>query len=450
MIQKGNTNGYVEELLKFEADKYRLYPSDKVWDNIRQELHADTKWPALVIIFVSIVLALSISTVINYPTDKLSNASIVSIKITAPKINNTPTFYANNFYAQKVEKNQTNTSKSFAVKSIQNKLDNADDPLESALPIKLQQTKEFENFNKQISSKELQESVVVKEDKTIENFTTIPSNFNFKNNNINTDLLVSDAGTLNLQKQISNKKVNGKWKVQYYATLSKSYRVLDDDKSRSRYTNNPIDRQALTKNLNDIVRHKPLLGLELGANFLYPLTKNLFVKTGIQFDIRQYNIDAYNAYGAANISYVNNNQLITYSTISSLSTNNENAIGAKTNIYNKLYQISIPIGLEWMVVDGKNYGLSLSGAIEPTIALNKDAYLVSTDYKYYTDGAPFFRRFNINASTGMYFYVKAKNSKWFIGPEVRFQQLPTYNDLYPIKEYRIDYGIKIGITKPLH
>ena len=68
---------------------------------------------------------------------------------------------------------------------------------------------------------------------------------------------------------------------------------------------------------------------------------------------------------------------------------------------------------------------------------------------FYADGTSFFRRWNINSSTELCLTLKSKNIKWFMGPQIRYQQLPTYNDIYPIKEYRIDYGIKFGFTKTL-
>ena len=49
-----NTNDKFEQLLQSEADKYRMYPSDKVWINIRTELHEKRRWPALLFTFISL------------------------------------------------------------------------------------------------------------------------------------------------------------------------------------------------------------------------------------------------------------------------------------------------------------------------------------------------------------------------------------------------------------
>lgn len=470
IFNRGNKNVQLEELLKKEALNYRVYPSEKVWENIRDVIQPETKWPALITIFVSIVLALSISTIINYPSEKIgiSKAADFSNNIKT----NTPTiqiskpkksiFFAQNFYEAKAE-----------IKNI-NKIEILKDDVGN---INIQSIKESQENSLIVNTKVTETNFVIsnvnQSDKistltqsSLNNFLTetpieidkIKAEVNFSNlkatsfieNNNSKINFISNNGIFKTQQNKIIKKYNNKWKLQYYLTLSNSYRTLDDDKTRSRYTSAITDRIALNRNVNDIVIHKPMLGIEIGGSIMYPITKRLFIKTGIQFNIRQYNIDAFNAYGAANISYVNNYQLNTYSAISGFSTNFENAIGAKTNLQNKLYELSIPIGLEWDVIDGTKWGLRLNGSFQPTVALNRSNHIISTDYKYYTDATPFFRRFNINSDAGILFTMKTKNVKWFFGPQVRFQQLPTYNDLYPIKEYRVDYGVKIGFLKSLH
>ena len=210
--------------------------------------------------------------------------------------------------------------------------------------------------------------------------------------------------------------------------------------------NNPVERQALKDNVNDVVRHKPAVGGEFGVSFLCGLTKNFHIKSGVQFNIRQYGIDAYRSDGNATFSYIENNQLNSFYVKSAYSTQ---AGTSKVKLENQLYQISIPMGLQWDVVNGERWGISAAATIQPTVTLNKSVYVVSTDYKYYADGTSFFRRFNINTSTELYFTLKSKNTKWFFGPQIRYQQRPTYNDIYPIKEYRVDYGIKFGFVKSL-
>jgi len=238
-----------------------------------------------------------------------------------------------------------------------------------------------------------------------------------------------------------------RWKLQAYITPSVSYRTLDDDKSRLLYTTNQADRQALSSNVNDVVKQKAALGGEFGVSVLYGVSKKLFIKSGLQFNIRQYGIDAYRSSGQATFAYVQNNQLNSVSFQSAYTT--KEGVDA-TKLENELYQISMPIGLQWNAFEGSRWGLSVAASVQPTYTLNKNVYVVSTDYKFYADGTPFFRRWNLNTSTELYLTLKSKNMQWFVGPQVRYQQMPTYNDIYPIKEYRVDYGIKFGFIKSLH
>jgi len=36
---------------------------------------------------------------------------------------------------------------------------------------------------------------------------------------------------------------------------------------------------------------------------------------------------------------------------------------------------------------------------------------------------------------------------WKIGPEFRYQILSTYNNIYPIKEHFMSYGVHVGVSK---
>lgn len=75
------------------------------------------------------------------------------------------------------------------------------------------------------------------------------------------------------------------------------------------------------------------------------------------------------------------------------------------------------------------------------------AQLLSTDFKNYTDGSAFARRWNVNTSIGVNLTFKTGANLWQIGPQVRYQHLPSYTNQYPIKEFRLDYGIRLGITR---
>jgi hypothetical protein len=273
------------------------------------------------------------------------------------------------------------------------------------------------------------------------------------NSNLNNGL--TKVATQYSKRKYTNYKIE-RFSYQLYITPSISYRNLEDNQERLNYAtlstfalNSPANTTSniVNGNVNAVVHHKPALGMEAGGAILYRLNKNLQIKTGLQFNIRQYYIDAYWApYNIATISYVRNHQLDSVNMLSSYS----NAGGFQsTKLDNKLYQISMPMGLQWSLFPDRKMGIDASITFQPTLTLNKNVYLLSTDYKYYTNGASFFRKWNANTGIDLNFTYKTTNRTWFIGPQVRYQHFPTYNDLYPIKEFRWDYGLKIGFTQPI-
>lgn len=475
MKQKFNTNNdSIEQLLQTEADKYRMYPSDKVWDNIRVELHGKPKWPALLFTFISITVALTVITIFNYPPQKfVSNSNFSSQKIVSKNI----TSDINKLVASSSLISKTNFSKANSLPFIAEIYQ----PTKTIESINYNSSStsvtNYDNLNSDPSSSYIEQNIIGDKASELNSMTynkakreineqsiytsqnsdnlisgkKDSSNSSVTSNNILVENIATksnqaDAYLHQFKKSdlVSKNSSTSKWKVQFYLTPSNSYRTLEDDKARLSYTSNQADRQALSTNVNDIVKHKPAVGGEFGVSFLYGLTKSFYIKSGLQFNVRQYGVDAYRSDGSASFAYVQNNRLNTITLQAAYSTKQGNS---ETKLENQLYQISAPIGLQWDAVDGERWGLSLAATIQPTYTINKSVYVVSTDYKFYADGTPFFRRWNINSSTELCLTLKSKNVKWFMGPQIRYQQLPTYNDIYPIKEYRIDYGIKLGFTK---
>ena len=458
-----NHNNKFEQLLQNEAEQFCVYPSDKVWANIRTEMHPKKRWPALIFMFVSIVSALIVTTVIYYPphkkfteTKKLNNNNSVNTVIATTAIkhknyveniatkdnkNATSFLVVNNIYANNnLPKNSNITATEIGEQANETTVNatiepNKDKKQETIIENSVEEEQHFLATN---NTKNLGNSFAnnAKKQNLLRAFAT--ASLALQNNKIATQYFRNNINA------VAKKQHKNKWQYQMYATPSVSYRVLEDDKSRREYTTNVDDKQALNSNVNDMVHHKPAVGAEFGIAVLYPITKNFFVKTGLQFNVRKYGIEASKNIGQSNISYVENNQLNTISYSSKYSTKQSNN---DVVLDNSIYQLAVPIGFQWNVVEGERWGISTAASIQPTITLNKSIYVISTDYKTYTDGTPFFRKWNINTSAELLLTLKSGNAKWFVGPQVRYQQLPTYNNIYPIKEYRVDYGIKIGFTK---
>jgi hypothetical protein len=51
-----------EEFILDEVNEHKMYPSGRVWDNIRSEVQGKRSWPALTIISLTVLVALTVST----------------------------------------------------------------------------------------------------------------------------------------------------------------------------------------------------------------------------------------------------------------------------------------------------------------------------------------------------------------------------------------------------
>jgi hypothetical protein len=241
-----------------------------------------------------------------------------------------------------------------------------------------------------------------------------------------------------------------KYSVQFYATPSASFRILSDQKVKELIQPSliaiPLASQGMqTATFNQAVRHRPAVGLEIGFAFSYPLTKKLQFKTGLQLNIRQYQIDTYESNAnAATLSLLNGGRLQTVSVMSSY---NNNAGFKTAQLDNKVYQIALPMGLDYELLSFKKFSIQAQTSIQPTYNINKNVYLLSTDYANYAAGNDYVRKWNINTSVGLQFSYQKGNTRWQLGPQIRYQSLPTYVNPYPIKENLIDYGFRIGWSK---
>lgn len=472
-----------EQFLQDEVKQHRMYPSDHIWKNIRTEIHGNSAWPALTFISLFIISALTVSTLlINHPALPVAHNGLPAVvaKNTAVQDNHTAvsasTEATNNF--QQITPEQI-TAETFTDQTEYNPEAELfvsgniihDHP---ATPVRTGISVNRQSFTDNIITKELP----VTEQLTIQNTLITASDLAQEDNilyasnttetteavnetitHINTeahpaadDFLKDFAPVVNVTPQ----KKNSKFGFQFYITPSTSYRRLSDEKVKEIIqpavaAAMPSQNVPLSANysagINDVVRHKPAMGLELGFAVMYNMTDRLKFKTGFQLNVRQYYIETFQtSYDIASLSLINYRGV---ETISFYTPYNNNTGYKQTRLDNKLYQVSVPLGIQWDLIQGKRLGISTEASVQPTMTLNKNTYLMSTDYKHYADGNDFIRKWNINTSLGLNITYKTGATTWHLGPQIRYQHLPTYSNIYPIKEYLMDYGVRLGFTRQI-
>ncbi|PWT74227.1 MAG: hypothetical protein C5B59_11625 [Bacteroidetes bacterium] len=252
-----------------------------------------------------------------------------------------------------------------------------------------------------------------------------------------------------LQHLVPIRKSKFAW--QLYLAPTVNYRQLSgfDYSSKPTIQNVPI-APVRFGNINDFVDHSPAVGYEVGGSILYKLTRNLTLKAGLQFNYSRYIIKAFFSPNTQ-LGTIAFNSYYGYVRDSITHPTNVNNLGGKSqeSIQNKYYQLSVPIGIEMRVIGNGRLQFNVGGSIQPTYQLNRNTYLLTTDFVNYTKEPSLIRRWNVNG--GLEAFVSYAMGKYRVqlGPQFRYQLLSTYTDKYPFKENLMEYGLKIGITKSI-
>lgn len=461
-----------EQFLHDEVKQHRMYPSERVWTNIRTELHGHRSWPALTFISLFIITALTLSTVLStqqsFHPQPLTVPNVAKIEQQTIAAHQAASEKSRHYFSTLVPNHLTlntiaaidypstdlfasNNSLSETVITL---------PKEAMQQQTIARTKQLSTLALSpidrpssldlIQNQETGSSVPMAHGTTP---TTAPIKEKslFHENDPTEDTYLKDfqqTKALKVQRSPASK-----FGFQFYLTPSTSYRRLSDEKVReliqpavaSLPVNAPLNQPS---NVNEVVRHRPAVGMEVGFAVLYNISSRLKLKTGLQLNIRQYHIETFQSrtYDPATISLINFNGI---ENITRFSPYNNNVGYKQTELENRVYQLAVPIGIQWEVLKGKHLGLNAEATVQPTVNLNKNVYLLSTDYRHYAEGNDLVRKWNINTSVGLNLSYTSGKTSWQIGPQIRYQHLPTYSNKYPIKEYLMDYGMRIGLTRAL-
>ena len=487
-----------EDYLKDQVKNHRMYAPDIVWRNIQTAIHGDKKWPALTFMSIFIIAAITAGTLLSKPNTHLLQsqyhpATQASIAISEKENTVAPEVLKQHLYADNFAKKVSHGTSALDVKILNegDKIANADSS--SQFPGLNTETADVKKnissagnitkinnpvlkavFINNKESKIADEEVKNKMDES----KISPASFSFMspmNINIahrflmqssfnNTDNytfkqvkhLASPWATLPGYKLINDIKTNSRFSYQLYFTPSVSYRKLKDENSGhspQTFISSLSPSANYNINVNEVVHHIPSLGMEAGVAFGYKLSSKLTVKSGIQFNLREYNIIAYKGRSSSSSPNLNSNN-ITNALPRDSSDNNAlstSAVGASSEIVlnDRYYEVAIPLGIDWRVVSLKKMSLSIAGSLQPTYTFDKQPFIITTDFKSYADGSSLMRNWNLNTSIEAYFSYKSGNYTWQIGPQFRYQQLPTFEYNYPVREHLLDYGLKIGFTRTI-
>ena len=242
------------------------------------------------------------------------------------------------------------------------------------------------------------------------------------------------------------KKKNTKVNWTYFVTPSVSTVSFIGKGFKS---NNPNPSLIITQPLqsdNNMI-YNARLGYQLGAEMTYAFSKGWKFIAGIDLSYSGYNIisdQIHPIFATLVLKDEHNGQPYPQTYM----THYGNGQGQnQISLSNYSHQFSLPAGLQYALFENDKIQINLSSTIAPSLILKSNAYIMSSDGRYYINDPSLLRKFNLGGNFGSFITFKSKKTKWQVGPSVRYQLLSTYQKRYPVKEHLIDYGIRIGISK---
>lgn len=260
----------------------------------------------------------------------------------------------------------------------------------------------------------------------------------------------NDVLPLSIESVTNAYKSRGKIKrfeTQLYITPTISYRKLTENKSYLRSLDPatiPGNYPGLHSSVNNYVTHKPDVGFEVGFGVKYAVSNNLKIRSGLQFNVNRYDVKAFSSsVSVATIALNNGSRVDSLNTLSTYS----NLYGYKSNwLQNLSFQLSVPVGVEYLFKGSEKVRFGLATTVQPTYVIGDRAYLITTDYKNYTEVPWLIRRWNVNTSLETFVTIEGAKTRWQVGPQVRYQLLSSFVSKYPVKENLFDFGLKLGVS----
>jgi len=463
-MERQINNGDFEKLLRDNANQYRMYPSEKVWKGIHSSLHTRRRWYGLTAAIMLLVTGSIVSIIIysdkpgknNLTSQKNISVQNNSQKQTLSTVSNeTKTFtpaineiksadhHTSNLtelYSDgpvfKTPTGGNNHSNVVLNSNLSNKNDR--DAFESNTYNKNETISESPfstdlNLLKQNSSEVVLIDDIATNEKTITDQSRVGEN---------TEKEIHDAVSALASQNILLVKPKKQSKVtaQVFFTPTVSYRKLKENKNV--YAGSGF--YVPTIDLNNIVKHKPGMGLEFGIEGKYKMNKKLSLTTGLQFNINRYDILAYShPTEIATVALTSS-----YGVVDSLATlSNYRNSGTSANwLENFYFQVAVPVGVEVILTENKNFKWGLSGTIQPTYVIGDRAYVISSDYKNYGKFPDVMRRWNISSGVGTFVAYSTGRINWQVGPHLRYQHLSSFVSELSVKEKLYAIGLKVGAT----
>lgn len=434
-----------ERFLKENVEQYKMYPSDNVWDCIYSNLHFGSR----ILGFSFTLLMLSLGTfsiyLLNYDKNEIVHTTQTELTMPVDLFKTSIKTFAVSSINTKTSSESINTVYIPVVNDVLVMQPESNGILEPVIPV------DHTDVDLQKETSEIKNEEIIKEEEfslsnSVVDDLSAAAQIVSK---INELPLAIPAAVENALNNITVTKKKNKTSLQFYFTPTITTRKLTENKSYILNGSNSLlsitNPNTVFFNVNDYVNHTPEVGAEFGLAAIIPFSKNINLRAGVQLNISRYSIKAFNAPGDIATYALNRGTRVDNMSMMSNYRNNQNGFNPDY-LHNFYFQISAPIGFEYHIAKSNKVQFGISGTVQPTFLLKNSVYLLSVDYKNYTEVPWLVRKVNANTSIQPFVSYSTGKLNWQIGPQIRYQLLSSYVDTYPVKENLFNYGFKIGAS----
>lgn len=464
-MERNFRNSDFERFVQKNADQYRMFPSEKVWNNVHKALHKRRRWYGLGLAFLLVLTGTAVMMVMrSYPiVKKQNNIAEIPQSHTAstPEMDEAKTTTdIRDLIVFDDWDREAEEAIRVALAPEPNVLKNNDEQETASFDFDEETETRTTNIthinNTGINSSDIAKPVmptitgllVSMEDylRPVTSFTAPAEEPVAKEVSPATVVDFDNPPPYTIESVISTYKPGPKrvnWQV--FLTPTVSYRVLSANKDFQTSPGGgplPLPFAGLA-NVNSAVTHKPDLGFQLGVTGRYPVTNRLNLRGGFQVNVNKYDIKAFAYPGEVAVINLDDPNSTTVATWTRYRSQN----GYKSDwLKNSYISVSLPIGAELQLFGNKKTNVGIAGTIQPTYVVRDKAYLISTDFKNYAQVPWLIRRVNISTGFEAFVNYGKGNTRWQVGPQVRYQMLSSFQNKYPVKENLFDFGVKIGVS----
>ena len=480
-----------EFFLKENADEFRMVPSRRIWYSLYNNMHPSRRWPSMAVCLLILTAVLYIGIENNnslsnaarknaaenftaklnqHTTDKNitflppfsgiiptlkkeNNTSSIPESIYSNDVVNTQLLPTQNYdlpSTTSITEENNNTTLIYTTndvivsesKTIITSNVSADKKLKAGVknvPTTYTQIADNETGSQIISEDEIAVANTQQIPKVEKSISVIAKEKELKELLSDTEKSWKEDYAFRNKPAINKLKQNGS--VSYYITPSVGYRTFgkrDFVKRTSSNTNSFLNVPLSgDRKLDD----EASLNIELGAAFLYTVSKKVRIKTGVQGNYTNYisNVTSLGHPSQIALDVSNSTPMYAASNYSSASGN--------SRINKTTLQVSLPIGADVKITDNDKINWYVGATLQPTYIIRGSGYVLSSDGGHYASEPALLRKLNLNSSIESFISFKpSPGVTMMMGPQLRYQLFSSFKNNYNYSEKLYNVGIKLGIS----